>query len=159
MSLSFTCRCIELYLLVPVFGRRSKAELIRCETHGAFKQTDMVKRGRDDEKKREIADKGGAVWIKLETCAFNMSNLAECILSSGERRWPPAVEDRIRASRRCLILMLSFSRSVSLSVALMYNWCVLGTLSHWSTEVFIYSQVGLGSTGTIFKSPNLKILS
>lgn len=44
------------------------------------------KRGRDDEKKREIADKGGAARVKLETCPFNMSNLTERILSAGERR-------------------------------------------------------------------------
>lgn len=105
---------------------RSKAELIRCETHGAFRQG---KRGRDDEKKRKIADKGGAAWVKLETCPFNMSNLAEPILSSGERRWPPRWKAGSRLgggdSRRCLILALSL-----FSVALMYNWCILGMLCH-----------------------------
>lgn len=99
------------------------------------------------EEKRDW-DKGGAAWVKLETCPFNMSNLAERILSSGERRWPPrwkaGSELSRRASRWCLILMLSFPRSV----ALMHNWCILGTLCSWST-IFICSQVELGSDGTL----------
>lgn len=109
MCLSFTCRRTDS--LIPPF--HSKAELIRCQTHGEKNNKNM---GGSMKKKRKTADKGGAAWVKLETCPSNMSCQAERVLSLGERRWPAVDRQASRGSfsRSCLISALSFPHAFSL---------------------------------------------
>ncbi len=135
-----TCR-VMIYWSQRLAGR-SKVELIRCETHGALRQTGKKEGGTTRRKERLQTREGQreSNWKHVR------SGWAYLIC-----RWEtmtPAVEVRIRASRRSWSSCYPFlARPFSLSVALIHNWYILGTLCSWST-IFICSQVELGSDGT-----------